>query len=604
MSEQLFLAKAAISAEQRRGRAVVSVLFIGWLILALPLFLYSILKPDASAFTALVHVTRVTLTLTLFYALCVGQGWARWFLAAWCAVSLLVSVTNPITRLDPIGVIFASLYLCAGGMLTFSKSLSSFVSYQHARRAELRCGDRLKILTVVAVVLASSMGTALSLYLRARNRWPESFRNRLTALKVSGAPASLVECNRQYLALGSDSVAVQHFQEAFAAMSKTRPPLMPPQPAVQLQPRYMLPKFAGMAPPDQRTLVVSCLQSNKEALQLLHDGVSFAQCRFPIDLTKGFQALLPHLQPCGRAAHILALESLENLYEGQAKKATGSLIASLHMAEVLRDEPTLTGAAVRDKILTTSCACIQISLGMAQLSARDLSLVSTRMQGVMELNEKGLRTALAVERCMGLSIFQGSDREIADFLEQGRARFGVKLSVEVLRAEGIVQRDADYFIEQMDRIEAAAQSPSLQRMANDLAHITADLEENQRLFASDKRRVNLISCMLLPGVTRTMQAHLWTRALGEVAVAAIGVDRYRQEVGRLPSDLDAVVPRFLASVPKDPHTGQPIGFSLLPSGYAFFSGGKSFLGNDTGQKANTPGITANKSDGIVFRVER
>ncbi len=113
-------------------------------------------------------------------------------------------------------------------------------------------------------------------------------------------------------------------------------------------------------------------------------------------------------------------------------------------------------------------------------------------------------------------------------------------------------------------------------------------------------RVDVISCMLLPGLLRAIQKHLWTQTLGEVTVASIAVERYRQEVGQLPPDLDALVPHYLPRVPED-RTGQLLGFRLLPKVYAADARGPGGRDDSSNPKPEKRGFD---SDAIVFKFER
>jgi hypothetical protein len=61
-------------------------------------------------------------------------------------------------------------------------------------------------------------------------------------------------------------------------------------------------------------------------------------------------------------------------------------------------------------------------------------------------------------------------------------------------------------------------------------------------------------------------------AIRRVAVATLAVERYRRaHQGRLPTALDALVPQFLAAVPRDPFSGSPIVYKTSGDGYMVYS---------------------------------
>ena len=47
-------------------------------------------------------------------------------------------------------------------------------------------------------------------------------------------------------------------------------------------------------------------------------------------------------------------------------------------------------------------------------------------------------------------------------------------------------------------------------------------------------------------------------ALGLIALVAVALERFRLSHGRYPDDLDELAPAFLAVLPADPYTAQPL----------------------------------------------
>jgi hypothetical protein len=59
------------------------------------------------------------------------------------------------------------------------------------------------------------------------------------------------------------------------------------------------------------------------------------------------------------------------------------------------------------------------------------------------------------------------------------------------------------------------------------------------------------------------------------SIAALAVERYRLGEGRWPTGLAELVPRYLASVPVDPFSGQPLQLKPFEEGIAITSIGGS-----------------------------
>ena len=50
------------------------------------------------------------------------------------------------------------------------------------------------------------------------------------------------------------------------------------------------------------------------------------------------------------------------------------------------------------------------------------------------------------------------------------------------------------------------------------------------------------------------------------ALVALAIARFQVKYGRLPKDLDALVPEFLTVVPRDPFDGKAIKYEMTDSG--------------------------------------
>jgi hypothetical protein len=393
---------------------------------------------------------------------------------------------------------------------------------------------------------------------RARNRWPEEMTRELAQLRAAGEPLTLAECDRRYNELGATPTAFQHFQRAFGAMSKGELPLMDSKSFAAQKTRHPLPHLEAMASIGQRTVVMSCLRTNTESLRLLHEGMAYERCFFPIKLSDGLQALLPHLPEIRRAAHLLALESVEYAYDGDSKKAVESILACLHMAEILGQEPTLIGMIIRDRIMGDSCEAIRVCINVAPMPSEDLIRISQKLSRIMAMAEKADRSALITERCQWLAIFQGTDQQIADFMAEGHGGVLMLAGVEMLRVKGVLQRDAGFFLDRINGIEAASTRLSNRDIVEELDVVASEVETNRIVGTGNETRVNILSCEILPSIIRAMRIHLWTQALSDAVIASLSVEQYRQATGHLPDDLQVLVPEYLPEIPKGPFLNKPL----------------------------------------------
>src|SRR5438552_3666289 len=102
---------------------------------------------------------------------------------------------------------------------------------------------------------------------------------RLDAIRQAGYPVTLAELNDFYVEPPAMENAAPLYLDAFAALA----PLEPTSAAF--------------------------LTQNKETLGLLHQAAARKRCRYPADLTKGANALLPHLAKFKKSAQLLSQQA-------------------------------------------------------------------------------------------------------------------------------------------------------------------------------------------------------------------------------------------------------------------------------------------------------
>ena len=103
--------------------------------------------------------------------------------------------------------------------------------------------------------------------------------------------------------------------------------------------------FAALAATDGAS--PSYLADNRKALGLLHAASARKLCRYPIDLTKGYATLLPHLSKLKKAAQLLGKAVTEQAAQGHPEASTDAVLDGLALARSLETEPVLMSQLVR-----------------------------------------------------------------------------------------------------------------------------------------------------------------------------------------------------------------------------------------------------------------
>jgi hypothetical protein len=68
----------------------------------------------------------------------------------------------------------------------------------------------------------------------------------------------------------------------------------------------------------------------------------------------------------------------------------------------------------------------------------------------------------------------------------------------------------------------------------------------------------MLSAIALPNIQRVLETAIRTETRRRLAVVAVALERFRYLHGRYPDELHELAPAFLAEVPSDPYTAQPL----------------------------------------------
>ena len=116
-------------------------------------------------------------------------------------------------------------------------------------------------------------------------------------------------------------------------------------------------------------------------------------------------------------------------------------------------------------------------------------------------------------------------------------------------------------------------------------------------------RYCILSRMILPSLGAPFTKEARCEAKRRDAQTTLAIERYQLANGRLPSQLNDLVPEFLPSVPGDPFDGKPLRYRLRATGYIVYSVGEDREDN-SGTEKNSEGRSYVPGTDITFTVER
>ena len=340
---------------------------------------------------------------------------------------------------------------------------------------------------------------------------------------------------------------------------------------------------------------------NKEALAILHRAAGLTNSRYPVDLSPGVNALLPHLGKVKETASLLREEAVYEAGAGHADRATESVLAGYAAARTLANEPLLISFLVGNAMSAIAGSGLEQVVNRVALD--DVQLRRLRQAILAGDNPAALPRALAGERGSSIGVFQDPGGFTSAInAGAGGAGAGPDLGKAAPRAlnslTGFFDRDLLFYLKTMQKFIDATTEPPPDRF-DALKTFDADMvEARQKLY--------VMTALIMPALGKCTDRDADNAARLRTAATAMAIERYRlKHAGKLPESLAKLVPDYLPSVPVDSFTGQPLQFQKRDKGYVVYS-----VGADRRDDGGTPfqpkkkGASGASPADICFTVER
>jgi hypothetical protein len=411
---------------------------------------------------------------------------------------------------------------------------------------------------------------------------------RLKAIAASGEPATARELDAWYEAVDEKENAALVWLEGIAKLDKGEGTTWT---------RMKLPPRGQSFSAPQLQMATEALTANKEALTTFRRAAKMPKSRYPVDFSQGVFADLDHLAQLKSATTLLQLEAVVHAQNGRAGEAVESIQTILGSARSLAQEPILISQLVRAALDYQAGAATERALNLAALTEPQLAALQAAFAAAEKPN---LSTrALIGERACTATILH-SPRDLTPpsnpaALENSVATqkgFGSSL----MRLTGFFQRDLGYFLDAMTTNIALSRlgDPEQFRARAQMYDIAVDARLGHYVMSG----------LTLPVLVRSTAKDAEHRARLRTVQAVLAIERHRlANGGKLPVSFEALVPKYLAAVPVDPFTGDPLVFKIRPRGYVVYS-----LGEDTNDDDGTPlpsGSMANETPhDIPFVMEK
>lgn len=361
-----------------------------------------------------------------------------------------------------------------------------------------------------------------------------------------------------------------------------------PGQAEALHSRKMAKQFQKDVPWEEFT---ANLEPFRPILAKIRDASRTSPLSVQLDYSKGYAMPLSFLPQGLRAAQYLAMESVQFLHEQRPDRAVDNAIVMLRLAGLMQEHPLM---------ICQFCAISTMGIASATtweilqspVSPADLARLQAAWEVISLASQ--LPATLRMERAWACESFDRPFRALA--------AIPVELEISVVAPTHLPENPDEAW-----RMTQFTVWLALYRYSDEEQFIAS----HQKLIDSLTTDANLQTLMTVVSATaKDIRARGATRIWSSVAtsatsdflkrivlgdslqkltIAAIAIQRYRLDhSGQFPESLEALVPAYLAAVPKDAMDLQPIRYHRTSESFQLYSIGINGT-DDGGSTISLPG---------------
>ena len=313
------------------------------------------------------------------------------------------------------------------------------------------------------------------------------------------------------------------------------------------------------------------MATNIDTFEAIREIRRRPKSHYPVDWSKGIATLLPHLAPVKSLANLLHAKAVFEIDRQQDAAAVDAILDSFAVSHSLYAEPTLIAQLVRLASVNYALLSIERYLHYRPLTRAQAKTLLAAIDAAEQDNRSDMVKGLAGERCLGISIFQSTPRQIAQILNNGGSStpsFGPEALYTLRNLFGITGRDFVFYNDML------AQWMEISRLQPPDSILKAR-EVSARMKAKISWMTTL-SRQLLPALERVMEKTADSDARLRLTRAAIFVEQYRALHSMLPVNLLEAAPEVSTTALVDPFDGQRLRYRKLgppAQGYILYSVG-------------------------------
>lgn len=326
--------------------------------------------------------------------------------------------------------------------------------------------------------------------------------------------------------------------------------------------------------------IIAHVEDNRPLLAEMAAALQRPEMVVNLDYSKGVNLKLPHVEKHRRAVFAMANATLVDLRNGHRAAVFTNLLAAIRLNR-LTEEPLLVS-----QLLRIACGHIAVTATWEALQFpgwQDRQLRAFQEEWEAWDVQRGWLASANLERSWCSDLF-AQFRAYPGILSMRRwgsseARPGEKWHVEDSAVFQVCRMTAwmIWFSYEDERtllkehqlwLDGARQALK----ANSFARTASALNPS-----ATPPPIMWVSRQMLPGLSRIHVGFAKFETVRRLTVTAIALHRHRLKHGGFPASLGALVPEFLAEVPRDFMDGQPLRYRLEPDGqFLLWSVGEDF----------------------------
>ncbi len=341
-----------------------------------------------------------------------------------------------------------------------------------------------------------------------------------------------------------------------------------------------------------------------ELKELREAAANRPYCRFPIRYAEepSWALLLPHLARIKALTILTGVRATAELEAGRSADALGDLKFGLRLSDCIREEPLLIDHLVRLAALAIDLQTVREGLVRHAWNDPQLTMIETYLASLNLLAE--YKRAMRGERACST--------EGIDFVRRQGFRSNPLAYFDIDNERGVSSLSSGFnpfpsgwYYQNMLTVSRHFEIYSLPAADERARRVFPEVNENGRRAVQQMRPgpYALLAKILLPALERVLQRSARMQTYVDCTRVACALERYRIVNGSLPDNLDALVPRFIASIPNDVIDGNPLRFRRqADGGYLLYSVGwnKTDDGGELAwvKKGKEPSIDFTKGDWV------